>query len=99
MDRQNSVDDRVGIAQIVYRLAELRAGVEAGYFSGIEGRHQLLRGLVTSHHEIAMGRLKILQGTTSLRCNISAGRGDLFLRAKHCTIKAEQLVCMPRIEM
>jgi hypothetical protein len=99
MNRQDSVCDRLGDAQVVYRVAEHRAGVEAVRFSVVEVQHLLLRCLVTSHQEIAMGTLNILQGTTSLRFTFPAGHCDLFLRAGHCSIKAEQLGCMPVSEM
>jgi hypothetical protein len=59
-----------------------RAGKEAGRFNGIEGQQQLLHRLVTSHHEIATGFVKVLQGTAGHRCAFTAGHGDFLLRAR-----------------
>jgi hypothetical protein len=73
---------------LVYRAGKQRAGEEAFRFSGIEGQQQLLRGLVTSLHEITTGLMKVLQGTAGLRFTFTAGHCDLLLRAKNFSIKA-----------
>ncbi len=63
-------------------VATNRADQDAGRFSGIDGQQQLLRGLVTSQHEIATGFVKVLQGTAGPRFSLTAGHGDFLLRAR-----------------